>query len=469
MRRVVKRIRTAIAVAALAALAACAPEAGANPSSCAADAPPKPSPRIVHTSLEGLGYNVLLPTGYADPPNRRYPVLYLLHALQYNENTWLNLSDVEKFTAGFHGDDAAIVVMPDGGPSGWYTDWPDGTEQWETYHIRHLIPAVDQRFRTIADGAHRAVAGFSMGAGGALAYAGRHPHLFAAVGGFSAVAHTTVPEEPYVGAPASDPKSGAGSPGPRYHGRTPPPYRTPDDANSGCDNNANQWGDRNDDAGFWHGHNPADLVANMRPLGAVYVASGNGTPCSPIDLIDRATYIEPGDAATLALSRQFAQAGRAQGVRVTTDFYGCGLHTMRYGERDLHVFWPIMTKAFGTKPPARWSHHAVDPDFFVWGWKFRADPKRADEFLEIRKASRAGFTLTGSGTENVITARYFKPGQRVFVTGALPARARAGKHGRVRLRVDLGPAHTDPQFTAAGDSHPAFVTRVVSLRTRAAP
>jgi diacylglycerol O-acyltransferase / trehalose O-mycolyltransferase / mycolyltransferase Ag85 len=460
---VLKRFGTAAAVAAIAALAAGAPQAAANPSSCAADAPPKPSPRIVHTSLEGLDYNVLLPAGYTDSPTRRYPVLYLLHALQYNENTWLNLSDIEEFTAGFKGADAAIVVMPDGGPGGWYTNWPDGTEQWETYHLRHLIPAVDKRFRTIPGRGHRAVAGFSMGGYGALDYAARRPDLFVAAGGFSALAHNTVPEEPYAGNPASNPRTGAGSPGPRFRGRPAPPYRTPDDAKSGCDNNGNQWGDRNDDAGAWHGHNPADLAGNLRGA-TVYVANGNGTPCSPEDLIDRPTFLEPGDAATLAMSREFAQAARAQGVDVTTDFYGCGVHTMRYGERDLHEFWPLMTKAFGSTRPARFSHRMVDPDFFVWGWKFRADPKRADEFLEIRKASRAGFTLTGSGTENVVTARYFTPGQRVAVTGALPALARAGKHGRLRLRVDLGPAHTDPQFTAAGDSHPSFVTRVVTLR-----
>jgi S-formylglutathione hydrolase FrmB len=465
-----RRARRALAGAVtLVALVVSAPPAAANPSSCAADAPPKPSPRIVRGSLEGLSYNVLLPAGYAASPGRRYPVLYLLHALQYNENTWLDLSDLEKFTAGFRGADAAIVVMPDGGPAGWYTNWPDGTEQWETYHLRHLIPAIDRRFRTRADRAHRAVAGFSMGGYGALDYAARHPNLFVAAGGFSALAHITVPEDPYPGAPASDPKSGAGSPGPRQRGRPAHPYRAPDDANSGCDNSANQWGDRNDDAGFWHGHNPADLVSNMRSLGAVYVASGNGTPCGPEDLIDRATFIEPGDAATLAMSREFAQAGRAEGVRVTSDFYGCGVHTMRYAERDLHRFWPLMTRAFGTRAASRWSHRSVDPDFAVWGWKFRADPKRADEFLELRRASRAGFTLTGSGTENVVTPPLFAPGQAVRVAGALPALAHAGPHGRLRLRVDLGPAHTDPQFTAAGDSHPEFVTRVVRLRTPAAP
>src|SRR4051794_26016213 len=186
--------------------------AHANVSSCATDAPPKPSPRIARIDVEGLTVNVLLPSDYASSGSRRYPVLYLLHALNYNENTWLDLSDVEKFTAGFRGDKAAIVVMPDGGPQGWYTDWPGREELWESYHLMHLIPAIDEHFRTLADRAHRAVAGFSMGGYGALLYAARHPDLFVAAGGFSPLSHITIPDPPYEGAPPTDPKTDAGTP-----------------------------------------------------------------------------------------------------------------------------------------------------------------------------------------------------------------------------------------------------------------
>jgi S-formylglutathione hydrolase FrmB len=459
--RTTRSRRSIPALAALLYVLAAAGPAAANPSSCATDQPPAPSPRIVHGSLGGLAYNVLLPTGYASS-GRRYPVLYLLHALQYNENTWLALTDVEELTAPFTGRQAAIVVMPDGGPGGWYTNWPDGTEQWERYHMRHLIPAIDQRFRTIADRAHRAVAGFSMGGIGALAYAARHPDLFVATGGFSALAHITIPEDAYRGAPASSPRTDAGSPGPRSAGRPRSPYRTPDDAKSGCDNGSNQWGDRNSDATNWHGHNPTDLVSNLRGA-TVYVASGNGTPCDPLDPVDRPTIIEPGDAGTLVMSQDFAAAAENAHVPVTTDFYGCGVHTMRYAERDLHRFWPLMTKAFGSRAPAAFDYRSTEPDFWVWGWAFHADTQRAPEFLEVRGASKNGFTLTGSGTENVVTGRLFAPGRRVAVTGALPAVARAGRKGRLRLRVDLGPAHTEKQFTPT-DSHPDFVTRIVRLR-----
>src|SRR5206468_5266928 len=93
-----------------------------QPSNCTFDQAPVASPRLVRPVVDGLVVNVLLPSDYATG-NRRYPVLYLLHGGDYNENTWLDESDVAAFTAPFTGTRAAIVVMTDGGPMGWYADW----------------------------------------------------------------------------------------------------------------------------------------------------------------------------------------------------------------------------------------------------------------------------------------------------------------------------------------------------------
>jgi S-formylglutathione hydrolase FrmB len=463
MRRSAGRFASAAAVAAAFVLAT-AGAASANQSSCANDPPPKPSPRIERIQVEGLFVNVLLPSDYASSPTRLYPVLYLLHALNYNENTWLDLSDVEKFTAGYTGDRAAIVVMPDGGPQGWYTDWPGGEELWETYHLTRVIPAIDARFRTFADRAHRAVAGFSMGGYGALLYAARHPDLFVAAGGFSPISHITIPDPPYEGAAPDNAKSDRGSPGPSFGGR-PHPYRTPDDANSGCDKGSNQWGSGVRDV-HWHARNPADLVSNLRAT-TVYVASGNGVPCGPDDLTDRPNFIAAGDAGTLVMTRDYyVPAARAAGVHVTDDFYGCGVHTMRYAERDLHAFWPLMLAAFGSASPTTFDYRSADADFSVWNWTFHADPKRGTEFLEVRGAGVGGFTLTGSGTETVVTPDMFRPGQAVAVEGAEPASAVADADGRLTLRVDLGAAHREDQFS--GQGQPSFVTRIVRFEPGAA-
>jgi diacylglycerol O-acyltransferase/trehalose O-mycolyltransferase len=455
------RARTLAALLTAGAMLLCGvpASAGANVSSCASDPPPTPSPRLVRMKVDGLQANVLLPSGYRSSGARRYPVLYLLHGLNYNENTWLDLTDVERFTRPFTGGRAAIVVMPDGGPGGWYTNWPNGREHWETYHLRHLIPAIDGRFRTRANRRFRAVAGFSMGGYGALLYAARHPGTFAAAGGFSPISHITIPDQPYSGAPADDPRTGAGSPGPAHLGYQA--YRPPDDGGSGCDGGSSQWGDGVRDA-HWHGLNPTDLASSLRGL-TVYVANGNGVPCGPDDPFDRPTFLEPGDAGTLVMTRDFyAPAARRAGAHVVTDFYGCGVHTMRYGERDLHAFWPVMTKAFGSDVPKAFRYRAVDADFSVRGWAFHADPKRATEFLEIRHASDGGLTLTGSGTETVVTGPLFEPRERVAVGGAKPRIARAGPRGRLTVRVDLGPPHAEEQFSGA--DQPDFVTRVIRFR-----
>jgi S-formylglutathione hydrolase FrmB len=447
-------------VAAVAAtLAVAALPAAANTSSCTADGSPASSPRIVRPTVDGLTMNVLLPSDYATS-GHSYPVLYLLHGGFYNENTWLDQSDVERFTRPFTGAQAAIVVMPDGGPMGFYADWHDGTQLWESYHIHRVIPYIDAHFRTLANGAHRAVAGFSLGGFGALVYAARHPEMFASVGAFSALADLTYPSATYYGA-GSAPLTGAGSPGPAQGDAPPPAYHPPQDEPSGCQGSGDTFGDRVLDPVQWHNHNPTDLASNLRGIG-VYLAAGTGLPCGPQDLggkINLFPFIEPG---ARDMARRLDSALTVGGVEHETDFYACGLHTMLYAQRDLHRFWPYMLARFGRTLPTPFNYRTADRDFSVRGWSFRADPARGTEFLEVRRASSAGFTLTGSGTETVVTPGIYAPGQQIDVTGAKPSLATADSHGRIRVAVDLGPAHLRNQFRPLAQP-PVWHTRVVSL------
>ena len=112
---------------------------------------------------------VLLPANYAAYPKSRYPVLYLLHGCCDNYRSWTGLG-VEALTDGL----PLIVVMPDGGPGGFYSDWYNfgsfGPPRWEDYHINHLIPWIDANYRTVDNRGGRAIAGLSMG-GFAMSYA----------------------------------------------------------------------------------------------------------------------------------------------------------------------------------------------------------------------------------------------------------------------------------------------------------
>ncbi|MGW9213718.1 alpha/beta hydrolase [Embleya sp. NPDC055664] len=133
---------------------------------------------------------IWLPDDYATDPANRYPVLYLLHGGFGDFEQWSEsdagdvLNTIDRRT--FKG----IVVMPEGGKAGWYTDWAGHTQgnfapMWETFHMRQLVPWIDANFNTIDNRSGRAIAGVSMGGLGALRYAADLRDRFSAVGAFS--------------------------------------------------------------------------------------------------------------------------------------------------------------------------------------------------------------------------------------------------------------------------------------------
>ena len=128
------------------------------------------------------GVNVLLPDGY-DTSGQTYPVLYMFHggADDFRQFDFLGIRNL---TAG----KPIIVVMPDGGHAGWYSNPVTsfvGPRNWETFHIAQLLPWIEANFRTYAEYNGRAVSGFSMGGFGALKYAAKYYGHFASVSAHS--------------------------------------------------------------------------------------------------------------------------------------------------------------------------------------------------------------------------------------------------------------------------------------------
>ena len=238
---------------------------------------------------------VLLPAGYRTDPRRRYPVLYLLHGAGRT-----TVVDPRRRRGAITARAPMIVVMPDGGTDGWYTDWYEGARRvqprWETYHVGELVPWVDATYRTIAARRGRAVAGLSMGGYGALSYAARHPRTFAAAASFSGALE--------VGS-------------------------------------IDAWGPRSGNEARWRAHLPISIAARLRSLALVVLRTGDGRP-GPLDR--RGT--RPGcDACALerflrrsnvALHRRL----RALGIRHTWDDYGPGTHDWPYWRRDLRETLP---------------------------------------------------------------------------------------------------------------------------------
>lgn len=129
------------------------------------------------------GVNVWVPPNY-DSDTTRYPVVLLLHGGLGDFRWWHQSGGLLEVAR----EARAIVVMPDGGHAGWYSNnvaGITGPRKWENFHLDQLLPWVDAHYRTRGDAAHRAVAGFSMGGFGALKYVAKRPELFSAVSAYS--------------------------------------------------------------------------------------------------------------------------------------------------------------------------------------------------------------------------------------------------------------------------------------------
>jgi len=118
---------------------------------------------------------VFLPPGYAQDPLRRYPVIYLLHGFPGNPESYIKVGRVwvaEDVLVAQGRMSPMIQVMPFGSTSMLRDqEWANGVgpaSGWETFVAQDVVDAIDARYRTIASGRGRAIAGLSEGAYGAL-------------------------------------------------------------------------------------------------------------------------------------------------------------------------------------------------------------------------------------------------------------------------------------------------------------
>jgi S-formylglutathione hydrolase FrmB len=280
-----------------------------GPPRCVDAAVPLPAGTVVPENR----VRILLPEGYDAEPCRRWPVLFLLHGVGDSWQDWSTKSDLVEFTRRL----PVIVVMPDGGntpDAGWYSDWVDGSRQWERFHVNALVPWVDSTFRTLGDG-HRMIAGFSMGGFGSMSYASRHPGLFKAAASFSGIVDTM------YAYPASGPFFET------LHAR----LGTPDDR---------VWGDQFTNEAVWRDHNPTDRAADLKGT-SLFLYSGIGAPArSAGDNPQKASnYLT--EHLVFQTNLSFTRALDAAGVAYKTDFHP-GYHDWPYFEAGLHWALPQM-------------------------------------------------------------------------------------------------------------------------------
>ena len=177
------KTRVLLFLAGIAFFASC----GCNKARELPDVTPVPLPRY-NTGLSMssdllnrvVTYDILLPEGYNEDTDKRYPVIYCFHGYDDNNTSW---------NGKYIGCEAKIKSLEAAGlepmiyvfPYGWNTYWVDrynGKYPYMTMLVNEFVPMIDRTYRTIADREHRGTIGYSMGGFGAMATAMQHPDVF---------------------------------------------------------------------------------------------------------------------------------------------------------------------------------------------------------------------------------------------------------------------------------------------------
>ncbi|WP_413812466.1 alpha/beta hydrolase [Streptomyces sp. OE57] len=266
---------------------------------------------------------IILPRRFGTRSSASWPVLYLLHGGYGAYVDWARHSDI----AGLSRKRDVLVVMPDGGELGFYTDWwargAGNKPGWETFHLVELSQILVRGLRA-AD--RRAIAGLSMGGFGAMSYAARHPGSFRAAASFSGtldMLHPTV--EPV----SSDPYA-------TWLLRT---HIAP----NGYDP-LGLFGDPTAQRAVWAAHNPADLVENLRGT-KLFVSCGNGR-IGPLDPpgTDPSDVSARFEASQLLQNQEFVKRATSHELDVTFETY-TGTHTWPYWAREFEKVFPLLMRA----------------------------------------------------------------------------------------------------------------------------
>ena len=243
---------------------------------------------------------LLLPAGFDEDADADYPVLYLLHGATGGHADWTAFTDVAALSA----DLDLLMVMPDGGEWGWYSDWwnagEGGVPAWETFHLDEVREIVERDWQA---GDVRAVAGLSMGGYGAMHYATAHPELFAAVASFSGVVD-------------------------------------PNGTGQGLAIDPLAWGHPVDQSEVWAAHDPVAMAEALAGM-PVYLSWGDGQP-GPLDPEGTG----PDDLEAWVAPQNEALAARLEelGIDATVES-GSGTHTWPYWQQGLHHALPMLLEA----------------------------------------------------------------------------------------------------------------------------
>ena len=387
---------------------------------------------------------ILLPTGYAQHPHQRYPVLYLLHGTSGGAADWTTMGGAEQTTAG----KPLIVVMPDiaidddGG--GWCTNWPDGMYSWETFHIDQLIPFIDGNLRTLTTRGERAIAGLSQGGFCSMSYAAQYPNLFGVALAYSGAPDIAWDPVAHAGAEAIINATEVGLDG------------VPPDS---------MFGNPVSDFLNWADHDPATLAPNLRWT-KLYMYFGNGLP-GPHDTAPNPE-AEGIEGAIYTDNIYFHNRLKSLGITPAVyDYYGNGTHSWPYWARDLRwSIGDIMADFASPAPvPSSFSFMSAASSYSIYGWSI-AIHRIASEFSTLTTTGTSAFTLAGSGSATVTTPPSFERKATYKVTlhtqsGTVKTQTvKAGASRTLSIDVPLGPSDSVQEWSTTEPPAPSTGTTV---------
>jgi S-formylglutathione hydrolase FrmB len=359
--------------------------------------------------------------------------------------------NAESATAGL----PLIVVMPDialdDGGGGYCTNFPDGTQDWTTFHIDELIPWVQANLRTLNSRSERAIAGLSQGGFCSLSYAARYPSLFGEALSFSGVAD--IAQDPdarsaFLGVQAA---TAVGLDG----GLAPDAF----------------FGNPISDYLNYADHDPATLAANLRET-KLYIYFGDGVP-GPFDSPTSSATIggSPIEAYIHQVNLDFHNRLEQLGITPAVyDPYGSGTHSWPYWDRDLTWSLPDLMSDFAhpSPTPTAFSFMTAADTYSDFGWTV-ALRRQAAEISTLTVRNAHGFTLAGSGSATVTTAMLYRPDHWYTVVvrpqgsraEALDLRSDAA--GQLDVPVALGSSDTEQEYSLGGPPAPSPGTHVYTI------
>ena len=120
---------------------------------------------------ETRGVNIYTPPSYLESA-KTYPVLYLLHGIGGDEETWVKAALIDRMLDSWIAkgiiNELVVVITSNRVTRGEGTD---GSSALNDYFAKDILPRMEQRYRLKTGREHTAVAGFSMGGGQTLSLA----------------------------------------------------------------------------------------------------------------------------------------------------------------------------------------------------------------------------------------------------------------------------------------------------------